>query len=343
MRSRRLWPRHRAHRHSPADHQDVVSAEIDRIGRGLRLGCQQHQATVLLASPRVKRGPADMFLHGGVVDIVEPRPRQRLGENGKPVGGSGGWSCQAGPQPDQRAGIVGDVGLVEREIDRHGGFCIHLEAVLARPVEGGRGRAGYSVAVVRCHPWAHWTSACDSAKRTPTDGPLEGGRPLIPRMRETVCHAAASEVIVRGYGPWPRKLIIHNTAGFHLRRHRRRRGCWRRCHGLAVDQPDEPDASTLALPASNSTFPRSPRASRSTIMWRGLPVFVRHRTPAEIEEAKAVPLSDLKDPETDEQRTKEGHEQWLIMIAIATHLGCVPVGDSGEFDGWFCPAWLALR
>jgi ubiquinol-cytochrome c reductase iron-sulfur subunit len=66
-------------------------------------------------------------------------------------------------------------------------------------------------------------------------------------------------------------------------------------------------------------------------------VFVRHRTPAEIEEAKAVPLSDLKDPETDEQRTKEGHEQWLIMIANCTHLGCVPVGDAGEFDGWFCP------
>ena len=80
-----------------------------------------------------------------------------------------------------------------------------------------------------------------------------------------------------------------------------------------------------------------PEGQSVTIMWRGLPVFVRHRTPAEIEEAKAVPLSDLKDPETDEQRTKEGHEQWLIMIANCTHLGCVPVGDSGDFDGWFCP------
>ncbi len=66
-------------------------------------------------------------------------------------------------------------------------------------------------------------------------------------------------------------------------------------------------------------------------------MFVRHRTPQEIAEAKAVPLTELKDPETDEQRTKAGHEQWLIMIANCTHLGCIPVGESGEYDGWFCP------
>jgi ubiquinol-cytochrome c reductase iron-sulfur subunit len=72
-------------------------------------------------------------------------------------------------------------------------------------------------------------------------------------------------------------------------------------------------------------------------MWRGMPVFVRHRTQAEIDEAKAVPLSELKDPATDEERTKPGHENWLVMIANCTHLGCVPVGDAGEFDGWFCP------
>ncbi|MBE0579375.1 ubiquinol-cytochrome c reductase iron-sulfur subunit [Devosia sp.] len=98
-----------------------------------------------------------------------------------------------------------------------------------------------------------------------------------------------------------------------------------------------PDASTLALASIDFDVSAIPEGQSVTIMWRGLPVFVRHRTAAEIEEAKAVPLSDLKDPETDEQRTKTGHEQWLIMIANCTHLGCVPVGDSGEFDGWFCP------
>lgn len=98
-----------------------------------------------------------------------------------------------------------------------------------------------------------------------------------------------------------------------------------------------PDASVLALASIEFDLSGIEEGQSVTIKWRGLPVFVRYRTPAEIEEAKAVPLSDLKDPETDEQRTKAGHEQWLIMIANCTHLGCVPVGESGDFDGWFCP------
>jgi ubiquinol-cytochrome c reductase iron-sulfur subunit len=98
-----------------------------------------------------------------------------------------------------------------------------------------------------------------------------------------------------------------------------------------------PDASTLALASIEFDIGAIPEGQTVTIMWRGLPVFVRHRTAAEIEEARNTPLSDLKDPESDEQRVQEGHEQWLIMIANCTHLGCVPVGDSGDFDGWFCP------
>ncbi len=98
-----------------------------------------------------------------------------------------------------------------------------------------------------------------------------------------------------------------------------------------------PDASTLALATIEFDVGAIPEGQSVTITWRGLPVFVRHRTQAEIAEAKAVPLSDLKDPETDEQRTKPGHEPWLVMIANCTHLGCVPVGESGDFDGWFCP------
>jgi ubiquinol-cytochrome c reductase iron-sulfur subunit len=98
-----------------------------------------------------------------------------------------------------------------------------------------------------------------------------------------------------------------------------------------------PDASVLALASIEFDISAIAEGQSVTIKWRGLPVFIRHRTPAEIEEAKAVPLSELKDPETDEQRTKEGHEQWLIMIANCTHLGCIPVGESGEYDGWFCP------
>jgi ubiquinol-cytochrome c reductase iron-sulfur subunit len=98
-----------------------------------------------------------------------------------------------------------------------------------------------------------------------------------------------------------------------------------------------PDASTLAVASIEFSLDGIERGQSVTIMWRGLPVFVRNRTDLEVEEAKAVPMADLKDPQTDEQRTKEGHEQWLVMIANCTHLGCIPTGESGEFDGWFCP------
>lgn len=103
-----------------------------------------------------------------------------------------------------------------------------------------------------------------------------------------------------------------------------------------VDQLN-PDRSVLAVSSIEFDISSVAEGESVTVMWRGLPVFVRHRTAAEIEEARATPLSDLKDPETDEQRVKEGHEQWLIMIANCTHLGCIPVGESGEYDGWFCP------
>ncbi len=103
-----------------------------------------------------------------------------------------------------------------------------------------------------------------------------------------------------------------------------------------IDQMN-PDASVLALSSIEFDLSGVEEGQSVTIMWRGLPVFVRHRTAAEIEEARAVPLNELKDPETDEERTKPGHEAWLIMIATCTHLGCVPVGESGEYGGWFCP------
>lgn len=103
-----------------------------------------------------------------------------------------------------------------------------------------------------------------------------------------------------------------------------------------IDQMN-PDASVLALASIEYDLSSIEVGSSVTIKWRGLPVFVRHRTPEEIQEAQDTPLSALKDPAPDSERVKEGHEQWLIMIANCTHLGCIPVGESGEYDGWFCP------
>jgi ubiquinol-cytochrome c reductase iron-sulfur subunit len=103
-----------------------------------------------------------------------------------------------------------------------------------------------------------------------------------------------------------------------------------------------PSADVLALSTTEVDVSQVPEGVGITIMWRGRPTFVRHRTAAEIEEARAVPLSELKDPETDEARVKEGKEAFLIVGGNCTHLGCVPLGnkptdDRGEFGGWFCP------
>jgi len=78
------------------------------------------------------------------------------------------------------------------------------------------------------------------------------------------------------------------------------------------------------------------------VLWRGQPVFIRHRTAAEIALAREAVVAELRDPATDAERVKPGHEQWLVVSAICTHLGCVPGGSKsnqprGEFGGWFCP------
>lgn len=73
------------------------------------------------------------------------------------------------------------------------------------------------------------------------------------------------------------------------------------------------------------------------VMWRGKPVFIKRRSQKEIEEAKNVELSELRDPQTDEERVKKGKEEWLITIGICTHLGCIPIMGQGEYKGWFCP------
>jgi ubiquinol-cytochrome c reductase iron-sulfur subunit len=78
------------------------------------------------------------------------------------------------------------------------------------------------------------------------------------------------------------------------------------------------------------------------LFWRGKLIFVRHRTKAEIEQARAVNVSTLPDPQTDAARVKAGKEQFLVVYGVCTHLGCVPLGNNpgdnrGDYNGWFCP------
>ena len=97
-----------------------------------------------------------------------------------------------------------------------------------------------------------------------------------------------------------------------------------------------PDASTLALASTEVDIGGIAEGQIVTIKWRGRPVFVRHRTQAEIEAAvKDDAAADLKDPQPDSARAKK--PEWLIVQGVCTHLGCVPLGHSGDYDGWFCP------
>ncbi len=101
-----------------------------------------------------------------------------------------------------------------------------------------------------------------------------------------------------------------------------------------VDQMN-PSADVLALSSTEIDISAIEVGQSVTFVWRGKPVFVRHRTAAEIAEARAVNLDDLPDPESDADRAPK--PEWLIVVGICTHLGCVPLGQQGEYDGWFCP------
>ena len=98
-----------------------------------------------------------------------------------------------------------------------------------------------------------------------------------------------------------------------------------------------PAADTLALASIEFDMSKVQEGQQVVIKWQGKPVFVRYRTPREIQEAVATPLSALKDPQTDADRIKAGHQQYLVLIGNCTHLGCIPTFGAGDFGGWFCP------
>jgi ubiquinol-cytochrome c reductase iron-sulfur subunit len=140
-------------------------------------------------------------------------------------------------------------------------------------------------------------------------------------------HAAGGEETRRDF-------LLHTTvaagvvgAGFMV---------WPLVHSL------NPAADTLSMSTTEFDTSGVAEGQSVTIVWRGKPVFVRHRTAAEIEEAKGTPLTDLPDPQTDADRVKPEHEQFLILVGVCTHLGCIPLGTKstdprGDFGGWFCP------
>tara|TARA_B100000953_G_C17912718_1_gene388122 strand:- start:266 stop:778 length:513 start_codon:yes stop_codon:yes gene_type:complete len=101
-----------------------------------------------------------------------------------------------------------------------------------------------------------------------------------------------------------------------------------------IDQMN-PDASVKALASTEVDVSTIDRGQSITVLWRGKPVFIRRRTEEEIAKAREVDLKELKHPEKDEDRAR--NPEWLVMLGVCTHLGCVPLGDKGEYGGWFCP------
>jgi ubiquinol-cytochrome c reductase iron-sulfur subunit len=115
-----------------------------------------------------------------------------------------------------------------------------------------------------------------------------------------------------------------------------------------------PDAGAQALASVEVDLKPVKEGQAITVMWRGKPVFIRNRTKDEIAAANKVALADLSDASArnqamsekanaaDENRVKKGKENWLVLVGVCTHLGCIPKGQSiadakGDFGGWFCP------
>ena len=114
-----------------------------------------------------------------------------------------------------------------------------------------------------------------------------------------------------------------------------------------VDQMN-PSKDVLALASIEVDVADMEPGTQITVKWRGKPVFIRRRTAEEIEESRAVALSDLPDQSArndnkdgadaeDANRSLDDDGEWLVMLGVCTHLGCVPLSDAGNFGGWFCP------
>ena len=101
-----------------------------------------------------------------------------------------------------------------------------------------------------------------------------------------------------------------------------------------IDQMN-PDASVKALATTEVDISSIGPGKSITVLWRGKPVFIKRRTQEEISKAQNIKLAELKDPQKDQDRVKK--PEWLVMIGVCTHLGCVPLGDKGDYKGWFCP------
>ena len=96
-----------------------------------------------------------------------------------------------------------------------------------------------------------------------------------------------------------------------------------------------PDSSVKAMSTVEVDISKVDKGKEITVMWRGKPVFIKRRTEDEITKARNISIGELPHPETDKKRVLK--DEWLVVVGICTHLGCVPINGKGEYGGWFCP------
>jgi len=101
-----------------------------------------------------------------------------------------------------------------------------------------------------------------------------------------------------------------------------------------IDQMN-PSKDVEALATIEVDISELSEGQSKTVLWRGKPLFIKHRSQKEIEDAKSIDIKELPHPEKDEDRVK--NPKYLVLIGVCTHLGCVPASDTGDYQGWFCP------
>jgi ubiquinol-cytochrome c reductase iron-sulfur subunit len=109
------------------------------------------------------------------------------------------------------------------------------------------------------------------------------------------------------------------------------------CSAWPLIDSFNPSADVLATSSIEVDLANIQTGQTITVKWQGKPIFITNRTQKKIDEARDIKLSELLDPERDQDRVKTGHDKWLITIGVCTHLGCVPLADQGDYGGWFCP------
>lgn len=96
-----------------------------------------------------------------------------------------------------------------------------------------------------------------------------------------------------------------------------------------------PSANVMAVSQVEIKLNKIPEGKSVTFKWRGKPLFIRHRPASEIQREQGVDVASLRDPQADSERVKR--PEWLVVIGVCTHLGCVPIANAGEFGGYYCP------